>query len=303
MKTSRLIKLYKENAEKNSPDMDSIWEKIEGNLEPKSEGPVTSKPSPKKIIFSRSAVWATVCAAALIIFPVSVRTINNSREMSANNSSSMDAVPETQAITTAFPEYSESYEEEFNNGIEKNSMTEQADNGEIFDESDLSTNEIHATAAESFSASASTGNDFFVEENVLEQTDVIVNAYVDRVYSKGNSTCYEISAENAETGGTENITLESNSIYTMKQDGSYILPLKNENGSYSLSFENAPQIEETANGGLIFHNGWVSLDENSTPTEYPQVSVDDFFYDRMRFSYSDDISPLLEKWHEVKQTE
>ena len=290
MKTNKLIKLYKENAEKNSPDMDSIWEKLEGNLEPKPEGTVTSKPLPKKIVFRKPAVWATVCAAALIIFPVSVRIINNSQsqDMTSNESMAMDAAPETQAITTTFQEYTEAAEEEFNGDITEEAAP--SDNGTYYE-------------AENALSYTQTGEEYFVEEDVLIRTDVIVNAYVDRVYSKGNSTCYEISAENAETNETENIVLESDSIYTMKQDGSYILPLKNENGSYSLAFENAPQIEETENGGLIFHNGWVSLDENSAPTEYPQVSVDDFFYDRMRFSYSGDISPLIEKWHEVRQTE
>ncbi len=290
MKTNKLIKLYKENAEKNSPDMDSIWEKIEGNLESKPEGTVTSKPLPKKIVFRKPAVWATVCAAALIIFPVSVRIINNnSQDMSSNESMAMDAIPETQAVTTTFQEYTEAAEEEFN--------------GDIAEEAAPSDNGTYPSAAGNALSSVSSGEEYFVEEDVLIQTDVIVNAYVDRVYSKGNSTCYEISAKNTETGDAENITLESDSIYTMKQDGSYILPLKNENGNYSLAFENAPQIEETESGGLIFHNGWISLDENSAPTEYLQVSVDDFFYDRMRFSYSGDISPLLEKWHEVRQTE
>ena len=281
MKTSKILKLYKENAEKNSPDMESIWEKIEGKLGPKPEGSVTSKPLPKKITFRRSAVWATVCAAALVIFPLSVRIINNTREMSANDSMTAETAPMTEAVTTTFPEY-----------------TEAADEAVAEEESPPSDGMYPAA---SVSAAAKSGNEYFVEEDVLIQTDVIVNAYIDRVYSKGNSTCYEISAKNAETGDAENITLESDSIYTMKQDGNYILPLKSENGSYSLAFENAPQIEETENGGLVFHNGWISLDENSAPAEYPQVSVDDFFYDRMRFSINGDISPLIEKWHEVRQ--
>ena len=284
MKTSKILKLYKENAEKNSPDMESIWEKIEGKLGPKPEGSVTSKPLPKKITFRRSAVWATVCAAALVIFPISVRIINNTHEMSANDSSAADTAPMTEAVTTTFSEYAENFDEEFNDAA--------AEEAEPSD---------GMYPAASVSAAAKSGNEYFVEEDVLIKTDVIVNAYVDRVYSKGNSTCYEISAENIETGEAENITLESDSLYTMKQDGSYILPLKSENGGYSLAFENAPQIEETESGGLVFHNGWISLDENSAPTEYPQVSVDDFFYDRMRSSYSNDVSPLLEKWHEVRQ--
>ncbi len=296
MKTSKLIKLYKENAEKNSPDMDHIWERIEGSLGPKPENAVTSKPMPKKMTFRKPTVWATVCAAALIILPISVRIINNSQDMTSNESMSMDAAPETQAVTetqaltTAFPEYTEAADNEFNEEEFNEAVVEEAEpsNGMYF--------------AGSVPTEAISENEYFIEENVLIQTDVIVNAYIDRVYSKGNSTCYEISAENAETGEPESITLETDSIYTMKQDGNYILPLKSsENGSYSLAFENAPQIEETENGGLLFHNGWISLDENSTPTEYPQVSVDDFFYDRMRYSYSGDISPLLEKWHEVKQ--
>ncbi|MDE6595415.1 MAG: hypothetical protein K2K44_05345 [Oscillospiraceae bacterium] len=53
-------------------------------------------------------------------------------------------------------------------------------------------------------------------------------------------------------------------------------------------------------GGVIFHNGWQSLDENSCWVKYPQNNVDDFFYDRMRFSYTDGMASLTDKWKTVK---
>ena len=85
----------------------------------------------------------------------------------------------------------------------------------------------------------------------------------------------------------------------MLENRCYVLPLKAEETGYSLVFENAPQIECTLDGGYIFHNGWESLDENALDVIYPQGGVDDFFYDRMKFSYGS-LDTLIERWHEVK---
>ncbi|MDE6746687.1 MAG: hypothetical protein K2J72_08630, partial [Oscillospiraceae bacterium] len=132
--------------------------------------------------------------------------------------------------------------------------------------------------------------------------DIIVNAYVDRAYSRGGTVCYELTAENADTRETENITVESATPYRLLENRSYLLPLTVNGESYSLAFENAPQIEFTLDGGMIFHNGWVTLDdESAADVIYPQNGIDDFFYDRMKFSYSADADILVKKWHELRE--
>lgn len=311
-------KLYMEHIDNSTPDMDSIWEKIESGLEPKPENGITSKPVQKKINFRQIAVWGTVCAAAVLIIPISARIMNDSSisnelatgeaayEQAINgsdgdmydggayinndNAGSYDGAASEDMNGDAAAENSDSaVSEEAYDGICKRVVFYE----DIFDHSD----ETPVPSA------ATSGDDFFVEENVLIETDMIVNAYVNNVYSKGDTVCYELTAENAETSETEQIVLESATPYVMHQGGSYILPLKAENGDYRLVFENAPQIEVSEKGSMVFHNGWKTLDaleENPIDVIYPQNGIDDFFYDRMRFTYSSDISPLIDKWHQVK---
>ena len=305
MNSKQIKKLYTEHIERSTPDMDALWEKIESGLEPKPENGVTSKPVRKKLSFGSSALKWAVCAAALLIIPISVRIINNSTasknfgsQMALNGGSdNMDGGAYAPSADTAYDEEiiaDDSYD--VDNGVSES----------------MGANRKVVLYEELFSDSGETvpspraetsGDDFFVEENVLIETDVIVNAYVDRVYSKGDTVCYEITAENAETFETESFVLESATPYVMKQDRNYLLPLKAEDGEYRLVFENAPQIEFAENGGIIFHNGWKTLDaleEDPIEVIYPKNGIDDFFYDRMKFSYRSDISPLIDAWNKAK---
>ena len=302
-------KIYMEHIYSTTPDMDSIWEKIENGLEPKPENGVTSKPVQKKISFRKITVWGTVCAAALLMIPISVRLIGNnsvSNSLTAENASFVQDQDNAGQFGYYDPadEMSGGYHYDGGDSTgeepasDPSNLTSAASRRVVFYE------DLFPYSAETPVPYAETsGDDFFVEEKVLIETDVIVNAYVDRVYSKGDTVCYEITAENSETLETEILILESATPYVMKPDRSYILPLKAENGEYSLVFENAPQIELAENGGMVFHNGWKTLDsleENPIEVIYPQNGVDDFFYDRMKFSYSSDVSPLIDEWHRLK---
>ena len=307
MNSKQIKKLYTEHIERSTPDMDALWEKIENGLEPKPDNGVTSKPVRKRLSFGSSAMKWAVCAAALLIIPISVRIINNSTvskdlgsQMALNGGSdNMDGGAYAPSADAAYDE--EIIADGFYD-VDNGAPESMGANRRVVLYEELFSNQIEAIAAPK---GATGGDDFFVEENVLIETDVIVNAYVDRVYSKGDTVCYEITAENAETFETEDIVIESATPYVMKQDRTYLLPLKAENGEYRLVFENAPQIEFAENGGLIFHNGWKTLDaqeEDPITVIYPQSGIDDFFYDRMMFSYRSDITPLMDEWFRLRQT-
>ena len=288
MSSKQIEKLCKEHMERSAADMDALWEKIENRLEPKPENGVTSQPVRKRI--STPALKWAVCVAALLIIPISVRIVNNS-SVSKNLASGGSA--QEQAMDGGFY-----LNDKAASAAESTEETRRV----IFYEELFPGYENTALPAP---AGKTSGDDFFVEENVLIETDVIVNAYIDRVYSKGDTVCYEITAENMETFETANLVIESSTPYVMRPDRSYLLPLKSENGEYRLVFENAPQIEFAEEGGLIFHNGWTTLDaleENPATVIYPQNGVDDFFYDRMMFSYSSDITPLVDEWLRLRQT-
>ena len=311
-------KLYDQHIEDNSPDMDSIWEKIESGLEPKQSDGVTSKPVRKNIRLRNLTVWGTVCAAALVIIPVSIGVLNNNFASNDLASGSSSAYLKTEDKNDFFDGGMLTGDAGNSGGYDMgsademydaagNASPESANSGESsggFAKRMVFYDEIFPYDGEIFTPSAETsGDDFFVEEKVLVETDIIVNAYIDKVYSKGNTICYEITAENAEISKVESFVLESATPYVMQQGGSYILPLKIENGEYRLVFENAPQIQVSESGGMVFHNGWKTLDaleENPIDVVYPQNGIDDFFYDRMRFTYSSDISILVEEWRQVK---
>lgn len=312
MSNRKIEQLYKSHAENTAPDMDALWERIESKLEEKSDEAVTSKPIRRNISLTKKTALAAACVAALIIVPAAVRNMDIS-----NSDMAADSAPMAEQTMAEVPAMDEAvgiapeeniFEEMFNNKAEQNdAATEEfveapaeeitgAGQQTIYYE-DLQLGYANAPLTPS---GATSGDDFFVEENVLIETDIIVNAYIDRVYSGGNGEiCYEITADNVETGKTESIYLTSRTPYVMLENRCYVLPLKADETGYSLVFENAPQIERTLDGGYIFHNGWQSLDEDAFDVIYPQGGVDDFFYDRMKFSYGS-LDSLIKRWHEVK---
>ena len=314
MNNRKIEQLYKSHAENTAPDMDTLWERIESNLEEKTDEAVTSKPIRRNISFTKKTALAAACVAALIIVPVAVRNMDISNSDMAANSAPMAEAPALDGAEGIAPEENV-FEEMFDNQAEQNDAVENEEIVEAPAEDDFVMEEAAGTVQQTIRYEdlqlgyaeapltpygATTGDDFFVEENVLIETDIIVNAYIDHVYSNGDGAiCYEITADNVETGETESIYLTSRTPHVMLENRCYVLPLKADETGYSIVFENAPQIECTLDGGYIFHNGWESLDENALDVIYPQGGVDDFFYDRMKFSYGS-LDTLIENWHNIK---
>lgn len=315
-------KLYIEHCESSAPDMDSIWEKIESGLEEKSENRVTSKPA-RTLAFRRTAAWRAVCAAAVIAVPVVLIGINNSKNISNTSDSGAyirnEEAMESEMLADASPAeeiYEGSAEGEPN--IEASQTTALTDNyhavgnntlTESYEEkiyySDLSfAYDLQSNRPWEPPYAETEGDEYFVEDKILIETDVIVEAVVDMVYSSGNGTvCYVLNAEDQDKNDMGSIVVESATPYLMKMNREYILPLKENDGEYSLVFENSPQIECTLDGGVVFHNGWESLNEGSEYLVYPKNGIDDFFYDRMRFSYIDAMAVIKDKWLLLKNSE
>ena len=70
----------------------------------------------------------------------------------------------------------------------------------------------------------------------------------------------------------------------------------NSDGNYGIVFENAPQIELTLDGGMVFQNGWDSLENGSVTLEKKSLNMNDYYFDRMRYSPQYDISQLISEW-------
>lgn len=304
MNKKEFKKYYIAHCENTAPDMEKLWEKIESGLEEKSENRVTSKPS-KAFSFRKAAVWCTACAAVLIAVPailIGTGVTKTADSMTAEmQNEAVAGSMETTAASAEEGDFAEETAYEDLNGIAADTAATSSLPEMVYYEELSLSSPVPTEVALPTPTAEPFGDDFFVEENVLAETDIIVDAVVNQVYrSEGGTVCYVLNAEDSEKNDMGSITVESATPYTLQIDREYILPLKATVDGYRLVFENAPQIECTLDGGVIFHNGWRSLDENSCYVSYPKGGVDDFFYDRMRFSYKDGIGVLDEKWKAVK---
>lgn len=297
-----LKKLYISHNETSAPDMDRLWEKIESGLEEKPESGVSSKP-----VRSFNLRWAAAVAAVLIIVPsVIIGTDNIKTDMSLNEAAAPQAADEAFYVTTAADRIlteetangaNVESEEVDEAGSTPNALPQRIDYGDL----DLAPTD---GALPEMPYGETVGDDFFVEERVLAETDIIVDAVVERVYSSGGGTvCYVLTAEDCDKNDMGEITVESATAYLLQANREYILPLKETAEGYRLAFENAPQIEVTRDGGAVFHNGWQCLSENSVEVVYPQGGIDDFFYDRMRFTAEGGMEKVTKKWYELKESE
>lgn len=301
-----LKKMYISHNEASAPDMDSLWEKIESGLEEKSESGISSKPArfARKLRFDLR--WAAAAAAVLVLVPSIIISTNNTK---SNINMSDSAAP--QAVGD---------HESNAGGYGGNQLDNNADGMTADEAGGTRTESAAAALAEKIYYSdldlapsdgfqpelpyaQTAGDDYFVEDRVLAETDIIVDAVVERVYSSGGGTvCYVLSAEDGDRNPMGELTVESATPYLLQVSREYILPLKATDDGYRLTFENAPQIELTRDGGAVFHNGWQCLSDNSAELIYPQGGIDDFFYDRMRFSYNG-MEAITEKWRELKERE
>ncbi len=149
------------------------------------------------------------------------------------------------------------------------------------------------------------GGDYFVEERVLKETEFFIDCTVTEADKRSDYCEYTLAVGNVICRGnsekriSKKIKITSKTPYLMNKGGSYLLPMKQEGSEYRIVFENAPQIEFTENGEIVFHNGWSSLSEDSAECIYPKEGIDDFYYDRMRIAYTDSIGALIEEWESV----
>lgn len=276
MNEKKLIDLYKNEIENSAPDFDAMWKKIENNLEPKEN---TLKITPKK---SPLKPFMAIAACAVCVIGVSLVFADNNPVI---NDSAAPAIPEN---------------------------TFQADEQESSEEAitplaPMSYENLNFTSySETFidCSGKPNGADYFVEDMVLSSADCIIRGIVTKVYrsENGESLCYEMEVKESCPETTEKtVVVKSNSPYKMKRGREYLIPAEKTDDCYRTVFDNIPQLEFTAEGGIVYYNGWNSLDAaDSVDLLYPQKNVDDFFYDRMKFSYAGDISPIIEKFRHLK---
>lgn len=283
MNEDKLKKLYNDEMNASAPDMDALWQKIEEGITDKEQD---TKPQSRRAFITLKKVLA--CAAACIVMAVAVPSAIN---LVSNKSA------ESMADNSAAAENLHVYI-----GIAADDAEQPKDNGGIlrYEQLDIVRGGgSYPVSGEPF------GGEYFVEEDVLLDTEQIIDGIVNYVYADPDSGCvyYELSAVNVYGGEAEDtFTVASRSRHTMKQGAEYIVPVKSVDGELRTVNDSVPQIEVTNDGGIVYYNGWTSLDNDTSESIlYPQGKVDDFFYDRMKFSYTKDLSAMIEKWESLRE--
>lgn len=293
MNEQMLKELLTAEMNNSAPDKDALWARIEGRLQPKS---AAAQPH-RRTVININALKAVAAAAASILLIVAVPAVlqrsgsmdednftANGGAMNAEDSEStvMDDAPADDAVdgtVNVEPKEFMNYNElEF----DSYSITYIECNGEPYGES------------------------YFVEEDILADTERIIRAEVAAVYlsEDGESLCYEMQVLESYPESTESvITVESRSAYAMKRGREYLVPLARTDEGWRTVFDSVPQTEFTANGGAVYYNGWSSLDTGGSQSLiYPQEHEDEYFYDRMMYSHSGDITALIKKWETLERS-
>ena len=284
MNEQMLKELFTAETNNSAPDKDALWSRIEGRLQPKAEAP-RKKANNTNII---RILAAAACLALVLIVPLTLRNTpivsesNTMNESNADNSmGDMMSEPDNSENSTLHEGVAEPKEYLSYNELPFNSysVTYLSCSGEPYGES------------------------YFVEEDILADTELIVRAEVEKVYKSddGKSLCYELDViQSYPEINQTTIIAKSRSPYKMRRGREYLIPLAKTEDGWRTVYDSVPQTEFTSDGGAVYYNGWSSLDTGGSEwLIYPQSDEEDHFYDRMMYSEDGDISALISKWETI----
>lgn len=290
-------KLYKASMQTAAPDMDKLWEKIEDRLTEKNAAEEQPTVKRHNITLKRCLGAAAVCAAAAMILPFAFSPYFGNMKSTSDNAV---FIQNDENFAGASDECSDGEMEYTSEVAASETTSENASsvNGAQLDYSALDLAEGIDTGLRG----KGTADLFFDEDSVLSETVCFVDGIVENVYAAEECVYYELRA--VETYGSveadgDIVTIASDSDIPMLLNREYLVPLKQTEDGLRTAVESVPQIEITLDKGMVFYNGWKSLnDESSLDISCPKQYPDDFFYDRMKFSYNG-YTELLSKWQKL----
>ena len=265
---------YSQHVQDTAPDMDKLWNKIENTIDEKE----TANDVKPQIRQTKKSYKKYTALAASLLVVISAAYI--------------------------FANFNDNKTDTYDKSATESHVEEQENNTLPFDKNDVVKYEslsLSRTSTTSYNANyTADGDEYFVEENVLEKTDyfadvTILKATLNTTYAEYEMKINRLINKSGETKETD-ITIKSSTPYILQEDREYFIPLYEEDGTFYIAFENAPQIEISLDNELIFQNGWECLDEYSISVEKSQESKNDYYYDRMRYSQEDNLNTLIEKW-------
>lgn len=290
-------KLYKASRQAAAPDMDKLWDRIESGLTEKSAAEEQPTVKRHNITLKRCLGAAAVCAAAAIILPFAFSPYFGNVKSSSDNAV---FIQNDEAFAEASDECADEESEYASEAAASETTSENASsaNGAQLDYSALDL----ADGIDTGLRGKGSEGTLFDEDSVLAETVCFVDGIVENVYAGEECIYYELRA--VETYGSvgaygDIVTVASDSDIPMLISREYLVPLKQTEDGLRTVAESVPQIEITLDKGMVFYNGWKSLNyESALDISCPKQYPDDFFYDRMKFSYSGYME-LITKWQKL----
>ena len=298
---------YTQHIQDTAPDMDKLWDRIESEIDKKEnhkeiENETTYQDNREKIKSNMSYTKIAAIAAAFIVVFAGANIFNESRKAKIareNFPTERSSLSENNAFGGDIAEEADgAFNEPENLGKGDANAVSKGDIVSVnYEQLDL-----NATDTQPYNISyIPTGNEFFVEKDVLSETQLFIDATVEEAKLLDDKAEYILKVNNMYTkDGTVDfgeIKVVSSTPYILQKNREYLLPLEmNSDGNYGIVFENAPQIELTLDGGMVFQNGWDSLENGSVTLEKKSLNMNDYYFDRMRYSPQYDISQLISEW-------
>lgn len=300
MTEEQLKQMLTEEVNVAAPDKEALWARIDAQLKPKT-APVKRKIMPRMFKISG---FAAACAAVVLLVPAVLSTVISG--------SKTDSIVSDGSVHNSEPSGGEQ-----NVDSDNHLANEIADNADFADSAaeDYAPSELLRYDELSFPSYSQTlfdcsgepfGGEYFVEDDILAQTDIIIRARVDKVYKTddGSGICYDVTAAEAFTEADipSELTVVSRSPYPMCRGREYLLLLTEDENGYRTVFDSVPQTEYTADGGFVYYNGWRTLTTDSSCALLYTEQPDAFFYDRMMYSAAGDPAPLIAAWSDIRKT-
>lgn len=298
MTEEQLKQMLTEETNAAAPDKEALWTKIDAQLKPKA-APVKRSAVPQLV---KITGLAAACAAAALFVPMIFNLVNL---LNGNNAigNKPDISSSQNCSSSSRSESSIQPEEPSNNA--DSSPAGELPSTKLLRYDELSFPSYSQTllkcSGEPF------GDEYFVEQDILAKTDVIIRARINKVYYTDDKSgiCYDVTVTEAfsEAEISSSLTVVSHSPYTMRRGRDYLLLLNEDENGYHTVFDNVPQTEYTADGGMVYFNGWQSLTTDSSRALVYSEQPDAFFYDRMMYSTNGSPSSLIAAWSEIRSSQ
>ena len=312
---------YTQHIQDTAPDMDKLWNRISEEIDKKETenmNETTYTENRQQINRSGGYMKIAAVAAAFIVVFAGINIMNESKKTKAAMDNIPLSRPDRKDDTSSRNKNTDRKDNKAANITDdksdetvENNARPSIDFGTSSDASDSVTstvryNQLSLSDTDTISFVASykpQGDEYFVEDKVFKSTDLFVDVTVlDAELSADNGATYTLQVNAAyDKNGTmtdTELVINSSTPYILQRNREYLLPLKITGvHSYSIVFENAPQIEITLDGGAVFQNGWTALDSSAQSLEKDSLNINDFYFDRMKYTPELDMESFLEQWN------